>query len=195
MSRLERLPPFFLSMFPRAVLSSEAYDDVLSYRFSLPTNAAFACLVQCSVRIAHPAVRNRTSAGNVWHTQRDLSVLSLSSGRLIGNLHFLPPNIPTPPERVPRGRAQQSMQTEPKMHGLSYPKRIGQRFVLGVSQLVAAAARTRPFSLSSTRNDGAASISAPAGFAPRWAYIVRGAAPFHGEVKFCLRGVQGASSG
>ena len=78
-------PLFILSMFPRAVLSSEAYDDFLSYRFSWPTKAAFACLVQCSVRIAHPAVRNRTSAGNVWHTQRDLSVLSLPSGRLIGN--------------------------------------------------------------------------------------------------------------
>ena len=76
-------------MFPRAVLSSEAYNDFLAYRFSLPTKAAFACRVQCSVRSAHPAVRNRTSAGNVWHTQRDLSVPSLSSGRLIGKLHFL----------------------------------------------------------------------------------------------------------
>ena len=85
---LSAYPLFILSMFPRAVLSSEAYDDVLSYRFSLPTNAAFACLVQCSVRIAHPAVRNRTSAGNVWHTQRDLSVLSLSSGRLIWGIAF-----------------------------------------------------------------------------------------------------------
>ena len=122
-------PLFILSMFPRAVLSSEAYDDFLSYRFSWPTKAAFACLVQCSVRIAHPAVRNRTSAGNVWHTQRDLSVLSLSSGKLIGKLHFLPPNVPTPPDHVSRGRAQQSMRKERKVHGLSYPKRIGQRFV------------------------------------------------------------------
>ena len=153
-------------MLPRAVLSSEEYDDFLSYRFSWPTKAPFARLVQWSVRIAHPAVRNRTSAGNVWHTQRDLSVLSLSSGKLIGKLHFLPPNIPTPPERVPRGRAQQSMQTEPKMHGLSYPKRIGQRFVFWVSQPVAAAARTRPFSLLSTRNDRTASISAATGFTP-----------------------------
>ena len=113
---------------PRAVLSSEAYDDFLSYRFSWPTKPAVACLVQCSVRIAHPAVRNRTSAGNVWHTQRDLSVLSLSNGTLIGKLHFLPPKIPTPPERVPRGRAQQSMQKEPKAHSQSHPKRIRQRF-------------------------------------------------------------------
>ena len=169
---LSAYPLFILSMFPRAVLSSEAYDDFLSYRFSWPTKAPFASLVQCSVRIAHPAVRNRTSAGNVWHTQRDLSVLSLSSGRLIGKLHFLPPNIPTPPERVPRGRAQQSMQTEPKMHGLSYPKRIGQRFVFWVSQPVAAAARTRPFSLLSTRTDRTASISAATGFTPRWTYII-----------------------
>ena len=121
---------------PRAVLSSEACDEFLPHRFSWPPKAAFACLVQCSVRIAHPAVRNRTSAGNVWHTQRDLSVLSLSGGRLIEKSHFLPPNIPTPPERVPRGRAQQSTQKEPKIHGLSYPKRKRQRFVLGVSQLV-----------------------------------------------------------
>ena len=159
-------------MFPRAVLSSEAYDDVLSYRFSLPTNAAFACLVQCSVRIAHPAVRNRTSAGNVWHTQRDFAVLSPSSGKLIGKLHFLPPSIPTPPERVSRGRAQQPMRKERKIHGLSYSKRTGQRFVFGVSQAVAAAAWTRPFSLLSTRNDRTASISAATGFAPRWTYII-----------------------
>ena len=116
-------------MFPRAVLSSEAYDDFLSYRSSWPTKAAFACLVQCSVRIAHPAVRNRTSAGNVWHTQRAPSVLSLSSGKLIGKLHFLPPNVPTPPDHVSRGRAQQSMRHERKIHGLSYPKSIRQRFV------------------------------------------------------------------
>ena len=115
--------------FPRAVLSSEAYDDFLSYRFSWPTKPAFACLVQCSVRIAHPAVRSRTSAGNVWHTQQDLSVLSLSSGMLIGKLHFLPPNVPTPPDHVSRGRAQQPMRKERKIHGLSYPKRIRRRFV------------------------------------------------------------------
>ena len=112
-------------MFPRAALSSEAYDDFLSCRFSFPIDAAFACLVQCFVRIAHPAVRNRTSAGNVWHTQRDLAVLSLSSGKLIEKLYFLPPNIPTLPERVPRGRAQQFMRKEGELHGLSYPKRIG----------------------------------------------------------------------
>ena len=99
-------------MFPRAALSSEAYDDFLSYRFSLPTDAAFACLVQCFVRIAHPAVRNTTSAGNVWHTQRDFAVLSLSSGKLIGQLYFLPPNIPTPPERTSRDRAQQPVRKE-----------------------------------------------------------------------------------
>ena len=74
---LSAYPLFILSMFPRAVLSSEAYDDFLSYRFSWPTKAPFASLVQCSVRIAHPAVRNRTSAGTVWRTQRDLSVLSV----------------------------------------------------------------------------------------------------------------------
>ena len=105
------------------------------------------------------------------HPERPLCP-SLSSGRLIGKLHFLPPNIPTPPIRVPRGRAQQSMQTEPKMHGLSYPKRIGQRFVFWVSQPVAAAARTRPFSLLSTRTDRTASISAATGFTPRWTYII-----------------------
>ena len=159
-------------MLPRAVLSSEAYGDCRSYHSSWPTKAAFACLVQCSVRIAHPAVRSRTSAGNVWHTQRDLSVLSLSNGTLIGKLHFLPPNIPTLPERVQRGRAQQPMQKEPKIHGLSYPKRVGQRFVFWVSQPVAAAARTRPFSLLSTRNDRTASISAAAGLTPRWTYII-----------------------
>ena len=120
---LSAYPLFILSMFPRAVLSSEAYDDFLSYRFSWPTKAPFASLVQCSVRIAHPAVRNRTSAGNVWHTQRDLAVLSLSSGKLIGKLHFLPPNIPTPPERVSRGRAQQSLRKEPERHGLSCQKK------------------------------------------------------------------------
>jgi len=124
------------------------------------------------VRIAHPAVRNRTSAGNVWHTQRDLSVLSLSSGRLIGKLHFLPPNVPTPPERVSRGRAQQSMRKERKIHGLSYPKSIGRRFVFWVSQAVTAAARARPFSLSYPRNDRTASISAAAGLIPRWTYII-----------------------
>ena len=85
---LSAYPLFILSMFPRAVLSSEAYDDFLSYRFSSPTKAAFACLVQCSVRIAHPAVRNITSAGNVWHTQRDLSVLSLAHCRLIWEIIF-----------------------------------------------------------------------------------------------------------
>ena len=138
---------FILFMFPRVVLSSEAYDEFLSYRFSWPTKPAFACLVQCSVRIAHPAVRNRTSAGNVWHTQRDLSVLFLSSGKLIGKLHFLPPNVPTPPERVSRGRAQQSLRKERKIHGLSYQKRIRQRFAFWVSQAIAAAARTRQFSL------------------------------------------------
>ena len=41
-----------------------------------------------------------------------------------------------------------------------------------VSQPVAAAARTRPFSLLSTRNDRTASISAAAGFIPRWTYII-----------------------
>ena len=159
-------------MFPRAVLSFEPYDDFLSYRFSWPTKAALACLVQCSVRIAHPAVWNRTSAGNVWRTQRDFSVLSLSSGRLIGKLHFLPPNVPTPPERVSRGRAQQSMRKERKVHGLPYPKRIGWRFVFWVSQVVAAAARTGPFSMLSTRNERTAFISAAAGAIPRWTYII-----------------------
>ena len=169
---LSAYPLFILPMLPRAVLSSEAYGDFLSYRFSLPTNAAFACLVQCSVRIAHPAVRNRTSTGNVWHTQRALAVLFLSRGKLIGKLHFLPPNIPTPPERVSRGRAQQPMREERELYGLSYPKRIGQRFVFWVSQPVAAAARTRPFSLLSTRSDRTASISAATGFTPRWTYII-----------------------
>ena len=159
-------------MFPRAVLSSEAYDDFLSYRFSWPTKAAFACLVQCSVRIAHPAVRNRTSAGNVWHTQRDLSVLSLSSGMLIGKLDFLPPNVPTPPDHVSRGRAQQSVRKERKIQGLSYTKRIGQRFVSWISRSVAAAVQTRPFSLLSTRNDRTASISAAAGLTARWTYTI-----------------------
>ena len=155
-----------------AVLSSEAYDDFLSYRFSWPTKAAFACRVQCSVRTAHPAARNRTSAGNVWHSQRDLSVLSLSSGRLIGKLHFLPPNVPTPPERVLRGRAQQSMRKERQIRRLSYPKKIGQRFVFWISRAVEAAARTRPFPLSYPRNDRTASISAAAGLIPRWTYII-----------------------
>ena len=150
---LSACPLFILSMFPRAVLSSEAYDDFLSYRSSWPTKATFGCLAQSSVRIAHLAVRNRTSAGNVWHTQRDLSVLSLSSGELIGKLHFLPPNVPTPPDDVSRGRAQQSMRKERKIHGLSYPERIRQRFVFWVSQAVAAAARARSFSLSYPRND------------------------------------------
>ena len=109
------------------------------------------------------------------HPERPLcpiSVLPLSSGKLIRKLYFLPPNVPTPPDHVSRGRAQQSMRKERKIHGLSYPKRIGQRFVFWVSQPVAAAARTRPFSLLSTRNDRTASISAAAGFTPRWTYII-----------------------
>ena len=73
---LSAYPLFILPMFPHAVLSSEAYDDFLSHRFSWPTKAAFACRVQCSVRIAHPAVRNRTSAGNIWHSQRPLCPIS-----------------------------------------------------------------------------------------------------------------------
>ena len=129
---------------PRAVLSSEAYDDSLSYHFSWPTKAALACLVECSVRIAHLAVRNRASAGNVWHTQRDLAVLSLSSGKLIGKSYCLPPSIPTPPERVWRGRAQPSMRKEGELHGLSYPKRIGQRSVFSVSRAIAAATGLTP---------------------------------------------------
>ena len=164
-------PLFILFMFPCAVLSSEAYDDVLSYRFSLPTNAAFACLVQCSVRIAHPAVRSRTSAGNIWHTQRDLAVLSLSNGKLIGKLHFLPPNIPTPPERVSRGRAQQSMRKERELHGLSYPRRIGQRLCFLVPQAIAAATWAEGFAVPYARNDRTASISAGAGVISRWYYI------------------------
>ena len=40
-------------MFPRAVLSPEAYDGFLSYRFSWPTKAAFAC--PCAVFRAHCA--------------------------------------------------------------------------------------------------------------------------------------------
>ena len=159
-------------MSPRAVLSSEAYDDFLSYRFSWPTKSAFACRVQYSVRIAHPAVRNRASAGNVWHSQRDLPVLSLSSGRLTEKLHFQPPKVPTPPERVLRGRAQQSLRKERTIHRLSYPKRIRRRFVFWISQAVAAAARTRPFPLSYPRNDRTASISAVAGLIPRWTYII-----------------------
>ena len=159
-------------MFPRAALSFEAYDYFLSYRFSLPTDAAFACPVQCFVRIAHPAVRNRTSAGNVWHTQRDLAVLSLSSGKLIGKLYFLSPNIPTPPERVSRSRAQQSVRDERKIHGLSYPTGIGRRFVFWISLAVAAAARMRRLPLSYPRSDRTASISAVAGLIPRWTYVI-----------------------
>ena len=41
-----------------------------------------------------------------------------------------------------------------------------------ISQSVAAAARTRPFSLLPTRNDRTASISAAAGIIPRWTYII-----------------------
>ena len=129
-------PLFILSMFPRAVLSSEAYDAFLSCRFSWPTKAAFACLVQCSVRIAHLAVRNRTSAGNVWHTQRDFPVLCLSSGRLIEKPHFLPPNVPTPPERVPRGRAQQPMQKEPKITVCPIQKGLGSASFFGFHNLL-----------------------------------------------------------
>ena len=129
MSRLERLPPFhFVHVPPRCPIVRSVWRFSALSLF-MADDAAFACLVQCSARIAHLAVRNGTSAGNVWHTQRDFSVLSLPSGKLIGKLHFLPPNVPTPPARVSRGRAQQSMRKERKIHGLSYPKRIGRRFV------------------------------------------------------------------
>ena len=83
------------------------------------------------------------------HPERPLcpiSVLSLSSGELIKKLYFLPPNVPTPPERVSRGRAQQSMRKERNIYGLSYPKGIRRRFVSWVSQAIAAAARTRQLS-------------------------------------------------
>ena len=63
-------------------------DDFLSCRFSLATSATFACPVQCCVRFAHPAFRNRTSAGDVWHTKRDVPVLLLSSGKLIKGRYF-----------------------------------------------------------------------------------------------------------
>ena len=117
-------------------------------------------------------MRSEASAGDAWHIQRDPSVLSLSSGKLIRKLYFLPTNVPTPRERVSLGRAQQSMQKERTVRGLSYPKRIRQRFVFWVSQAIAAAARTRQFSLQSTRNDRTASISAAAGATPRWTYII-----------------------
>ena len=117
-------------------------------------------------------MRSEASAGDAWHIQRDPSVLSLSSGKLIRKLYLLPTNVPTPRERVSLGRAQQSMQKERTVRGLSYPKRIRQRFVFWVSQAIAAAARTRQFSLQSTRNDRTASISAAAGVTPRWTYII-----------------------
>ena len=117
-------------------------------------------------------MRSEASAGDAWHIQRDPSVLSLPSGKLIRKLYFLPTNVPTPRERVSLGRAQQSMQKERTVRGLSYPKRIRQRFVFWVSQAIAAAARTRQFSLQSTRNDRTASISAAAGATPRWTYII-----------------------
>ena len=100
------------------------------------------------------------------------SVLSLPSGKLIRKLYFLATNVPTPRERAPRGRAQQPMQKERTIRGLSYPKRIRQRFVFWVSQAIAAAARTRQYSLQSTRNDRTASISAAAGVISRWTYII-----------------------
>ena len=127
------------------------------------------CSVPCVLRTRRSGTE---PAPATFGTARDLSVLFLPSGRLIGKLRVLPPNVPTPPERVLRGRAQQSMRKEPKVHRLSYPKRIGQRFVFWISQAVAAAARTRPFPSSYPRNDRTASISAAAGLTPRWTYII-----------------------
>ena len=48
--------------------------------------------------------------------------------------------------RLTRPRTQ-SMRKDRNIHGLSYPKRIRQRFVFWVSQAIAAAARTRQSSL------------------------------------------------
>ena len=87
---LSAYPLSILSMWPRAVLSSEGYGDFLSDRFSWPTKAAFACLVQSSVRFAHLAVRNTASAGNVRPHPERLLCESLPSGKLIGKLHLLP---------------------------------------------------------------------------------------------------------
>ena len=128
------------------------------------------CSVPCVLRIRRSGTE---PAPATFGTPREtsLSYLCPAKGRF-GKLYFLPPNIPTPPERVPRGRAQQSMQKEPKAHGLPYPKRIRHRFIFWVSRPVAAAVQTRPFSLLSTRNDRTASISAAAGFTPRWTYII-----------------------
>ena len=107
-------------------------DDFLSCRFSLATSATFACPVQCCVRFAHPAFRNRTSAGDVWHTKRDVSVLLLSSGKLIRGRYFSRADVPAPQERVSRSGAQQSMRKERQVHGLSYPRRVGQRLLFSV---------------------------------------------------------------
>ena len=85
---------------------------------------------------------------------------------------FLPPNIPTPPERVSRGRAQQSMRKERELHGLSYPRRIGQRLCFLVPQAIAAATWAEGFAVSYPRSDRTASISAGVGVISRWCYII-----------------------
>ena len=168
---LTAYPLLILPMFPHAVLSSEAYDDFLSHRFSWPTKAAFACRVQCSVRIAHPAVRNRTSAGNIWHSQRPPCPISAQRQADREIARSTAQRSDTAGTRLARPRtavyAEGAKNTPP-----SYPKRRGQRFVFWISQAVAAAARTRPFPLSYPRNDRTASISAAAGLTPRWTYII-----------------------
>ena len=139
---------------------------------SRPTKAASACPVRCCARLVRPAARNRNNAGDVWHAQRDRAVLALPYGRLMGKRCFLPPHVPTPPERVSRGRAQQPMRKERTRHGLSYPKRIGRRLFFLVSQAIAAATWAEEFAVSYPQNDRTASISTGAGVIPRWCYKI-----------------------
>ena len=85
------------------------------------------CAVLCPFRA--PGVPEQNQRRRRLAHPRDVSVLLLSSGKLIRDRYFLWADVPAPQERVSRSGAQQPMRKKRQVHGLSYPRRIGQRLL------------------------------------------------------------------